>query len=138
MMKFDTFLKWLSAEIFAVLGLLLGGMDGLLQALLVFMVLDYLTGIAKAFKDKTPDSRIGFFGILRKCVMLIVVIVAHVLDWLVLGGSSSMMRSGVIGFFLANEGLSILENASKLGILLPKKLKMVLNQLKDENDKEDK
>ena len=133
-MKLETFLKWLSAEIFAVLGLLLGGMDGLLQALLVFMILDYLTGVANAFKDKTPNSRTGFWGILRKGLMLVVVIVAHVLDWLVLGGSSSMMRSGVIGFFLANEGLSILENVTKLGIPLPKKLKAILQQLKEKED----
>lgn len=132
--KIETFVKWFSAEIFALLGLLIGGMDGLLKALLVFMVLDYLTGVASAFKDKTPNSRVGFYGILRKGVMLVVVIVAHVLDWLVLGGSSSMMRSGVIGFFLANEGLSILENATKLGIPLPKKLEMILKQIKDESE----
>lgn len=134
-MKLDTFLKWLSAEIFAGLGLLLGGMDGLLKALLIFMALDYMTGVSNAIKDKNPSSRVGLAGILRKAHMLAVIIVAHVLDWLVLGGDSSMMRSGVIGFFLANEGLSILENAAKLGIPLPKKLKMILKQMKDENDK---
>ncbi len=133
-MKLENFVKWLSAEIFAGFGFLLGGMDGLLTALMVFMLLDYITGIIIAVKEKKLSSEIGFYGLVKKGVMLTVVAVGHILDTQILGGNSSMLRSGVAGFFLANEGLSILENAGMLGIPLPKKLKTLLQQLKKENE----
>ncbi len=132
----ETFLKWLSAEIFAGFGFLFGGMDGLLTALMVFMIMDYLTGIIIAIKENSLSSETGFYGLAKKGMMLMIVAIGHILDTQIIGGSS-MLRSGAAGFFIANEGLSILENAGKLGIPLPKKLKMVLNQLKDENDKKD-
>ena len=133
-MRLETFLKWLSAEIFAGFGFLFGGMDGLLTALMAFMMMDYLTGIIVAVKEKKLSSEVGFYGLIKKGVMLSVVAISHILDTQIIGGSS-MLRSGAAGFFLANEGLSILENASKLGIPLPKKLKAVLQQLKEENEK---
>jgi len=132
--RLETFLKWLSAEIFAGFGFLFGGMDGLLTALMAFMMMDYLTGIIVAVKEKKLSSEVGFYGLIKKGVMLSVVAISHILDTQIIGGSS-MLRSGAAGFFLANEGLSILENASKLGIPLPKKLKAVLQQLKEENEK---
>ncbi len=133
-MRLETFLKWLSAEIFAGFGFLFGGMDGLLTALMAFMMMDYLTGIVVAVKEKKLSSEVGFYGLIKKGVMLSIVAIGHILDTQIIGGSS-MLRSGAAGFFLANEGLSILENASKLGIPLPKKLKAVLQQLKEENEK---
>ena len=135
-MKLDTFLKWLSAEIFAGFGFLFGGMDGLLTALMAFMIMDYLTGIIIAIKEKSLSSEIGFYGLIKKGMMLMIVAIGHILDTQVIGGSS-MLRSGAAGFFIANEGLSILENTSKLGIPLPKKMKAVLQQLKEDNDGKD-
>lgn len=132
------FWKWISADFWALAGFLWGGLDGLLTALLVFMVLDYLTGIASSLKmHKKLSSEVGFWGIVKKCMILALVTVAHFLDSHVLGGGSSMFRSGVVGFFLANEGLSILENAGNLGVPLPEFLKKALEQLKDSSDRSD-
>jgi len=135
-MELDEFVKWLSAEFFALAGFFWGGMDGLLTALLVFMVLDYVSGVIIAYKEKRLSSEIGFWGLVKKCMVLALVTVGHFMDLHVLGGSSSMFRSGVVGFFLANEGLSILENAGKLGVPLPDFLKKALEQLKNNSDKE--
>lgn len=132
-MRLETFLKWLSAEIFAGFGFLFGGMDGLLTALMAFMMMDYLTGIIVAVKEKKLSSEVGFYGLIKKGVMLSIVAIGHILDTQIIGGSS-MLRSGAAGFFLANEGLSMLENAGMLGIPLPKKLKTLLQQLKKENE----
>ena len=130
------FWKWLSAEVFGLAGFLWGGLDGLLTALLVFMVLDYVSGVVIAYKEKRLSSEVGFWGLVKKCMILVLVTVGHFLDLHVLGGTSSMFRSGVVGFFLANEGLSILENAGKLGVPLPEFLKKALEQLKHDNEKE--
>ena len=134
-MRADTFLKLLAAELLAIAGFLWGSLDGLLRALIVFMVIDYLTGIGAAYKDKRLNSSVGFVGIVRKGVMLLIVAVGNVVDTQVLGGSGSICRSAVIGFYLANEGLSILENAGDLGVKWPKILRDALEQLK--KDKED-
>lgn len=133
-MRFDTFLKLLTAEVLGIAGFLWGGLDGLLRALLVFMVVDYVTGIAAAFREKKLNSETGFSGILRKGVMLLLVAMGNVLDTQVLGGGSSTFRSAVIGFYLANEGLSILENAGRLGVKWPKVLAKALEQLRHEDD----
>ena len=131
------FFKWMSAELFGIAGFLWGGMDGLLIALLVFMVLDYVSGVVIAYKEKRLSSEVGFWGLVKKCMILALVTVGHFLDLHVLGGASSMFRSGVTGFFLANEGLSILENAGKLGVPLPEFLKRALEQLKNDSDKKE-
>ena len=136
-MKTENFLKWLNAELFGLAGFLWGGLDGLLTALLVFMVLDYVSGVVIAYKEKQLSSEVGFWGLIKKCMMLILVTIGHFLDSQVFGGGSSMFRSGVVGFFLANEGLSILENAGKLGVPLPEFLKKALEQLKNDNDKKE-
>ena len=133
-MRADTFLKLLAAEPLAIAGFLWGSFDGLLRALIVFMVVDYLTGIGAAYKDKRLNSSVGFVGIVRKGVMLLIVAVGNVVDTQVLGGGG-ICRSAVIGFYLANEGLSILENAGILGVKWPKILQDALEQLK--KDKED-
>ena len=131
------FFKWMSAELFALAGFLWGGMDGLLTALLVFMVLDYVSGVVIAYKEKRLSSEVGFWGLVKTCMTLVLVTVGHFLDTQVFGGGSSMFRSGVVGFFLANEGLSILENAGKLGVPLPEFLKKALEQLKNDSDKKE-
>ena len=133
-MRIETFLKIITAEICGIAGFLWGDLDGLLKALLVFMIIDYGTGLAAAFREKRLSSATGFSGILRKGVMLAIVALANVLDTLVLGTASSTFRSAVIGFYLMNEGLSVLENADRLGVRWPKLLRDALMQLHHEDD----
>lgn len=113
-----------------------GGVDGLLYALIVFMVLDYITGVIVAVTKHELSSEIGFKGIAKKVLIMALVAVGHILDAHILGGGA-FCRSAVIGFYIANEGISILENAGELGIPLPKKLIAVLKQLKSKNDDEE-
>ena len=135
-MKQMEILKWLASLFCAVAGFLWGDLNGLLFALIAFMVLDYGTGLLTAKITRTLSSKVGFIGIARKGLMLAIVAVGHILDAQVFGGDNSVCRSAVIGFYLANEGLSILENAGKLGMPLPKTLKRALEQLKDQDDQE--
>lgn len=127
-------LKWLASVLCAAAGFLWGDLDGLLLALIAFMILDYGTGLLAARLTRTLSSRTGFIGIARKGLMLAIVAIGHILDAQVFGGNNSICRSAVIGFYLANEGLSILENSGKLGIPLPKKLKKALEQLKEQDE----
>ena len=117
------------------LGYFLGGLDGLLVALIVFMVLDYITGIMCAILDKKLSSAVGFKGAMKKALILILVGVANVVDVHVVG-TGSALRGAVICFYLSNEGLSLLENASYIGLPVPEKLKNVLAQLHGRGDKE--
>ena len=127
-MAFTAFGGWL--------GYFLGGMDGLLLTLLLFVVLDYITGIMCAIADKSLSSEIGFKGICRKVLIFMLVGVAHIVDLHVVG-TGSALRSAVVCFYLSNEGLSLLENASHLGLPIPEKLKDVLAQLHGRDDKKD-
>lgn len=116
----------------AILGALFGKLDGLLIALLVFMALDYITGVINAIYSKSLSSEVGFKGLLRKALILIVVIVGHILDIYVLKVGSTV-RSAVCLFYISNEGISILENAANIGLPLPEKLKKILEEvLKDD------
>ena len=117
----------------AVCGFLFGQMDGLMYALIAFMALDYLTGVLVAAAQKELSSKVGFKGIAKKVIILALVAVGHILDTHVLGGGA-VCRSAVSGFYIANEGISILENAAELGLPLPKKLVDVLKQLRDDDD----
>lgn len=118
------------------LGLFLGPFNGLLIALACFIVADYITGVASAVINKKMSSAVGFRGILRKVLILCIVGVANLLDVYVLK-SGEMLRAMVIFFYIANEGLSILENAGECGLPIPKKIREVLAQLRNKNDKED-
>ena len=120
------------------LGYFLGGCDGLLIALVVFAVVDYITGIMCAINDRKLSSEVGFRGICRKVLIFVLVGVANILDVQVIG-TGSVLRTAVIFFYLSNEGVSLLENAAHLGLPVPQKLKEVLEQLHDrsDNDRED-
>ena len=118
----------------AWLGWFLGGCDGLLYALLVFIIIDYATGVMCAVSDRKLSSAVGFKGICRKVLILLLVGLAHVLDTQVLN-TPGVIRTAVIFFFLANDGLSILENAAHLGLPVPDALKSVLEQLHDRDRK---
>lgn len=132
----DKLIQSFAAMSCAVFGFLWGTADGLLYALLAFMIFDYFTGVLVAISRKVLSSEVGFKGIAKKVMILLLVAVGHILDVHVLGGGA-ICRSAVIGFYIANEGISILENAGNLGIPLPKKLVAVLQQLKKDNDKEE-
>ena len=112
------------------LGYFLGGFDGLLYALIAFMVVDYITGVMCAVVDKTLSSAVGFKGICRKVLILALVGIAHILDANVIG-DGSVLRTAVIFFYISNEGVSLLENAAHLGLPIPEKMKEILVQLHD-------
>lgn len=131
----EKFIQMITAIIAAVCGFLWGEADGLLYALIAFMTIDYITGVIVAVIQHVLSSEIGFKGIAKKVLILALVAVGHILDVHVLGGGA-VCRSAVIGFYLANEGISILENAGELGLPLPKKIIAVLKQLKDKEDDE--
>ena len=117
------------------LGFFLGGLDGLLIALIIFMALDYVSGIMCAVLDKTLSSRVGFRGIFKKALILIMVGIANIVDVHVVG-TGSALRGAVICFYLSNEGLSLLENAAYIGLPIPEKLKEILSQLHHRTEKE--
>ena len=117
------------------LGYFVGGVDGLMTALLVFMVIDYLTGVMCAVYDKTLSSEVGFRGICKKMHIVLLVGVAHIVDVDVVG-TGDALRSAVVCFYLSNEGVSMLENAAHLGLPIPEKLKDILAQLHNRSDKD--
>ena len=112
------------------LGWFLGGFDGFLYALVVFVVIDYITGIMCAINDHTLSSAVGFRGICRKVLIFCMVGIGNILDVNILG-DGSVLRTAVIFFYLSNEGVSMLENAAHLGLPIPDKLKEVLAQLNE-------
>ena len=116
------------------LGYFLGGVDGMMIALIVLMTLDYVTGVMCAIVDKKLSSAVGFKGICKKVLVLMLVGVANIVDVHVVGAGSAL-RSAVVCFYLSNEGVSMLENASHLGLPIPEKLKDILAQLHEREDK---
>lgn len=110
------------------LGLFLGNADRLLILLIVFVILDYLSGVLRAISEKKLSSAVGFRGISRKVLTFVMVGLAHQIDKTAIG-SGSMLRSAVIFFYLSNEGLSLIENASQLGLPIPEQLRRILIQL---------
>ena len=117
------------------LGYFLGGMDGMLIALIVLMSLDYISGVMCAVIDKKLSSAVGFRGVCKKVFILMLVGVAHIIDLHVVG-TGSALRGVVICFYMSNEGLSLLENAAHVGLPIPDKLKDILAQLHDRDKKE--
>lgn len=108
----------------------IGGCDGLLYALVAFVVVDYITGVMCAVADKELSSEVGFRGIAKKVLIFLLVGVANIIDVQVIG-SGSVLRTAVIFFYLSNEGVSLLENAAHLRLPVPEKLKDILRQLHD-------
>lgn len=119
------------------IGWLLGGFDGFLYALISFAVIDYITGVMCAISDKRLSSEVGFKGICRKVLIFVLVGIGNLVDVYVLG-EAGVLRTAVIFFYLSNEGVSLLENSAHLGLPIPQKLKSVLEQLHNRNEKEEK
>ena len=135
MKEFWNTIQLVFAAIGGWLGSFLGGCDGLLIALVVFVVVDYLTGVMCAIADHKLSSAVGFKGICRKVLIFLLVGIANILDVQVIG-SGSVLRTAVIFFYISNEGVSLVENAAHLGLPVPDKLKDVLEQLHDRDGKE--
>ena len=136
MKEFWNTIQLIIAAIGGWLGYFLGGFDGLLYALLAFVVLDYVTGVMCAIADKTLSSNMGFKGICRKVLIFLLVGVANILDVHVIG-TGSVLRTAVIFFYISNEGVSLTENAAHLGLPVPEKLKAVLEQLHNREEETD-
>ena len=117
----------------AFVGGLIGGLDRLAYALVLFVAVDYITGIMAGIVEKRISSEVGFKGIFRKVVIFILVSIAHIIDSKILGNGSAI-RTAVIFFYISNEGISILENAGRVGLPIPKKLIDILHQLNKEDD----
>lgn len=113
------------------LGWFFGGFDGFLYALIVFVVLDYFTGVLAAGVRNALSSEVGFKGIAKKVCIFILVGLANIVDTQVIGNGSAI-RTAVIFFYLSNEGISILENSAVIGLPIPEKLREMLVQLTDE------
>ena len=111
---------------------LLGGWDISIKVLIMFMIIDYMTGMISAIKNKELSSKIGSFGIVKKCLMLVLVAVAVEVDELT--GQSGMFRTIVIYFYVGNEGISILENLVECEIKVPEKLKLILKQIEEKDN----
>ena len=122
--------KILFSMIGGLIGSLFGELDGILYALLVFIIIDYLTGIFAAVVEKQLSSSIGFRGIFKKIAILFLVSLGHMIDTAIIkqGGT---IRSMVIFFYLSNEGLSILENTVRIGLPIPEKLQAILKQINE-------
>ena len=120
---------------FAILGTLLakilGGWDMALQVLVGVVVLDYITGVLVAISQKRLSSEIGYKGILKKMMIFLLVYLAVLIEQ---ATGTDILRLAVILFYIANEGISILENAGKLDVPYPKVLRDVLAQLKDQGE----
>ena len=139
MKEFWNSIQFVFAAIGGWLGYFLGGCDGLIYALLLFVTCDYITGVLCAVSDKKLSSEVGFRGICRKVLIFLLVGIGNIIDVQVLG-QPGVLRTAIIFFYLSNEGLSLTENAVHLGLPIPEKLKAVLEQLhdRDEKGKEDK
>ncbi len=120
--------KAICALIGGVLGWFLGGFDTLIYALIAFVSIDYITGVWLAILEKNVSSDIGFKGISKKVMIFVLVALGNIIDQLVIG-SGSTLRCMLIMFYLSNEGISIIENAGKMGLPLPQKLKEALQKL---------
>ena len=127
----DKIISVILANVATVFIYLFGGIDVALQCLLIAIVIDYISGLIKAYNTKTLSSSIGFRGILKKVGVLLIVMLAVLVDRVTLNNGG--IRTLVIYYFVANEGLSVLENLAQAGLPIPKKLKDALKVIKKEN-----
>ncbi|MHB8962956.1 MAG: phage holin family protein [Saccharofermentanales bacterium] len=131
--------NWLQVVFTAIgggLGWFLGGLDGFMYALIAFVVIDYITGVMCAVLEKKLSSEVGARGIFKKVLIFALVGVGHIVDSRLIG-TGDAIRTAVVFFYLSNEGISILENAGKIGLPIPEKLKSVLKQINQEETKDE-
>ncbi len=126
------FVKKIIAAICAIMGFVFGNMDGLMIALVALIVLDYISGVMAAAVEKKLSSEVGAKGIAKKIFMLLIVAVANIVDINVIG-EGHVLKSVTMVFYIANECISLIENAGRLGVPVPKKLIDVLEQLRNKD-----
>ncbi len=136
MSKIQIIIDSIAGAVGAVLGFMYGEVNGLFWALIAFMALDYITGVIVAVIEKRLSSEVGFRGLAKKFLILVFVAVGHIADTYILGGTPAAM-SAVMLFYIANEGISIIENAAALGLPVPKKLTNIMEQIKNKSESED-
>ncbi|MCI7767465.1 MAG: phage holin family protein [Oscillospiraceae bacterium] len=135
--KFTEFFKIVFGGIVTAVSGFLGGMDGIMYALIAFITIDYITGVAVAVKQKKLSSEVGFWGLVRKVCILLLIGIAHYIDCYVTK-NGDVVRTVVAMYYIGNEGVSILENCGNLGLPLPPKLIAVMAQIKETGEKSDK
>lgn len=136
MSKIQIIIDSIAGAVGAVLGFMYGEVSGLFWALIAFMALDYITGVIVAVIEKRLSSEVGFRGLAKKFLILVFVAVGHIADTYILGGTPAAM-SAVMLFYIANEGISIIENAATLGLPVPKKLTSIMEQIKNKSESEE-
>lgn len=136
MSKIQIIIDSIAGAVGAVLGFMYGEVTGLFWALIAFMALDYVTGVIVAIIEKRLSSEVGFRGLAKKFLILVFVAVGHIADTYILGGTPAAM-SAVMLFYIANEGISIIENAAALGLPVPKKLTSIMEQIKNKSESEE-
>ena len=136
MERFTDWLKAAAAALGGAAAYLWGPWDALIIALVIFVVLDYITGIAKAAVRRELSSKAGFQGLLKKVAIFVLVAIGTVMDS-VIPAANHAIRSAVIMFYIANEGLSILENAGEIGLPMPEALKAALKKLSEPGEKKE-
>lgn len=136
MKAFTNIIEGASAVMGGFIGWFLGGFDGFLYALLAFVIIDYLTGVMVAVVQKQLSSEVGFKGIAKKVLIFCLVAIGHIVDTQIIK-SGSVLRTAIVFFYLSNEGISILENVTLIGLPVPQKLRDVLEQLRDEKQTDD-
>ncbi|MBQ5318512.1 MAG: phage holin family protein [Oscillospiraceae bacterium] len=130
----NDFFKQIIAFLCTVLSFVFGDMDGMMIALIALIVLDYISGVIAAAVEKKLSSAVGAKGIAKKIFMLLIVAVANIVDMNVIG-DGHVLRTVTTVFYIANECISLIENAGRIGVPVPKKLLDVLEQLKNGDKK---
>jgi toxin secretion/phage lysis holin len=136
-MNWELIFKVLITGVGAVFGFLFGGWSVLLQVLLVFMAIDYITGIIASFIEGKLSSKIGFRGILKKVAIILIVVASHLIDLALIAEgftSKEMIMDSVVFFYLGNELLSFTENAGRMGVPLPAQLTNAVAVLKSKGE----
>lgn len=136
MSRIQIIIDSIAGAVGAVLGFMYGEVTGLFWALIAFMALDYISGVIVAIIEKRLSSEVGFRGLAKKFLILVFVAVGHIADTYILGGTPAAM-SAVMLFYIANEGISIIENAAALGLPVPKKLTNIMEQIKNKSESEE-
>ena len=136
MSKIQIIIDSIAGAVGAVLGFMYGEVTGLFWTLIAFMALDYISGVIVAIIEKRLLSEVGFRDLAKKFMILVFVAVGHIADTYILGGTPAAM-SAVMLFYIANEGISIIENAAALGLPVPKKLTSIMEQIKNKSESEE-
>lgn len=130
----DNIFKQIMAAVCTLISFLFGDIEGMMVALIALIVLDYISGVIAAAVEKRLSSEVGAKGIAKKIFMLLIVALANIVDINVIG-DGHVLKTVTVVFYICNECISLIENAGRIGVPVPKKLLDVLEQLRDKDDK---